>query len=650
MLVWCPPLSDPAGALRAARAIEKPERRLSALLTLARHDRDALCTHKLDTSISALMAGGASAAAGLAARRLAVLGSHSVEHLLPAIRVGAAARGVAAATHVGGYGQFRQELLIGDTALAAFAPDTILLATDAAALLPAVPLNSTQEVADAAVASATESLIRLWHAARSRYGAMPLQQTLARQATALIGCNEHLLPGSPATLAAELDRSIRRAAAREGVPLIDLSRLPEAIGSNLLIDPVRWHQAKQLINPVLAPLFGELVAQVLAAQSGKSRKCLVLDCDHTLWGGVVGDDGLAGLRLGQGSPEGEAFAAFQRYVAGLARRGIILAVCSKNDETVARSVFDLHPEMVLRSPDIACFVANWQDKASNLRSIAATLNIGVDSLVFVDDNPVERAIVRRELPEVAVPELPGDVCGYPERIAAAGWFETVQLTGDDFARATSYAANAHRALASAQATDVDGFLSSLDMVMDARPIGALDRARAVQLINKSNQFNLTTLRRTPEELQEVLATPGALALAVRLRDAFGDSGLVSVVIARPDAALPADAWLIDTWLMSCRVLGRGVERAVLGVLLEAAKKRNVSMLTGMFRPSGRNHMVEQHYASLGFTACAGGDGLPEDATYWRLAVAGAVPPPHHIKVHHDDDAAADLCRLDAGHV
>src|SRR5690606_9258676 len=247
----------------------------------------------------------------------------------------------------------------------------------------------------------------------------------------------------------------------DGVLLLDLAWQAAQGGyGDGLAEPVRWHQAKQLVSPNLAPLYGDHLARIAAASVGLSRKCLVLDLDNTLWGGVIGDDGIDGIQLGQGSTTGEAFVAFQRYATLLAQRWGILAVCSKYDMAVAEAAFN-HPEMVLKRSDTAAFVANWEDKAGNLRRIASMLDIGLDSLVFVDDNPAERDIVRRELPEVAVPELPEDIADYPARIAAAGYFEAISFTSDDATRGRNYALNAERKVAMTQATDMQGYLRDL---------------------------------------------------------------------------------------------------------------------------------------------------------------------------------------------
>jgi FkbH-like protein len=252
-------------------------------------------------------------------------------------------------------------------------------------------------------------------------------------------------------------------------------------------------------------MYGDLVGRLIAAMRGRSRKCLVLDLDNTLWGGVIGDDGIEGIHLGQGTALGEAYSAFQRYVVRLADRGVILAVCSKNDEATARRAFE-HPEMVLRWGQIGCFVANWRDKVSNLRSIAQQLNIGIDALVFADDNPFERDLVRRTLPEVAVPELPEDPALYAHTIADAGYFEALAITDEDRRRGRQYQANRLREELRSGSTDLDGYLRELDMELIARPFDVMGIPRIHQLINKTNQFNLTARRYTEAELRGMLLT------------------------------------------------------------------------------------------------------------------------------------------------
>ena len=351
-------------------------------------------------------------------------------------------------------------------------------------------------------------------------------------------------------------------------------------------------------------MYGELVARLLAAKQGRSAKCLVLDLDNTLWGGVVGDDGLEGLVIGQGSALGEAFVAFQEYARELARRGVILAVCSKNDEANAVEPFDKHPEMVLKRHDIASFVANWNDKASNLRAITDELNIGIDSLVFVDDNPFERTLVRRELPMVAVPEVGDDPATFAQTLADAGYFEALAVTEEDRARGEQYQGNRQRERLKASTTDLDSYLRSLEMELIWRRFDKVGLQRTVQLINKTNQFNLTTRRYTEEDVLAVMEDSRAFGLQLRLVDRFGDNGIIAIVIGKMNGT---EDLAIDTWLMSCRVLGRQVEPTTLNLIAETAKRLGARRLIGEYLPTKKNGMVKDHYAKLGFTVAETGE-------------------------------------------
>jgi FkbH-like protein len=422
-----------------------------------------------------------------------------------------------------------------------------------------------------------------------------------------------------------LNAAIRLAADQEGVDLLALDDAVARHGLAAWHDPALWHRAKQEISPAATPMYGDLVARLVAAGKGKSAKCLVLDLDNTCWGGVIGDDGLNGIVLGQGNALGEAFVGFQSYAKALSQRGIILAVCSKNDEANALEPFDKHPDMVLRTPDIACFVANWQDKAANLRAIASRLNIGIDSLVFADDNPFERELVRAELPEVAVPELPEDPALYADCIARAGYFEAVAITEEDRVRNAMYRANAEREALLDTATDMAGYLQALEMQLHVRPFDPVGLPRITQLINKSNQFNLMTRRYTEAEVARVMDDPAAIGLQLRLVDRLGDNGIIAVVIGeRAGADL-----VIDTWLMSCRVLGRGVEEATLQTLAEAARAHGARALIGQYRPTPKNGMVREHYAKLGFAKL---DDLADGTERWKLVLDDYCPNPTCITI------------------
>jgi len=336
---------------------------------------------------------------------------------------------------------------------------------------------------------------------------------------------------------------------------------------------------------------------VHAAMRGKARKCLVLDLDNTLWGGVIGDDGLEGIVLNEGDARGEAHRAIQSMASDLSRRGVVLAVCSKNDDATARLPFRDHPGMILKEEDIAVFVANWNDKASNLERIAQQLELGLDSFVLLDDNPAERSLIRQALPQVAVPEVGDDASTYVKAVLGAGYFESVALTAEDLVRANQYRENAQRAELLDSSRDLDAFLRSLEMTVTLAPFNATGRKRITQLINKTNQFNVTTRRYTEAQVAEFETSPGHYTLQVSAGDRFGDNGMISVVICERGAA----DWRIDSWLMSCRVLNRKIEEAICNRLAADAKAAGARRLLGEYLPTDRNGIVAELYSKLGFT-------------------------------------------------
>lgn len=382
------------------------------------------------------------------------------------------------------------------------------------------------------------------------------------------------------------------------------------------------------IAPQAAPVYGDMLARILAAQQGLSKKCLVLDLDNTVWGGVIGDDGPEGIVLGEGTATGEAYLALQRYAKRLRERGVILAVCSKNDPAVAEAAFRDHPEMLLRRADIAAFVANWEDKAVNLQRIAQQLNIGIESLMFVDDNPAERARIRQSLPMVAVPELPADVAHYARCLADSGYFESVTFTADDARRAEQYSANASREAFLESSPSLDDFLGGLEMSVAFGPFQPVNLARVAQLIGKTNQFNLTARRHSLEDVKRFLTADRCITLQFRLIDRFGDNGLVSVMILVPDLQLP-DFMEIDTWVMSCRVFGRELEYEAMNIAVETACGMGVRAFRGEYVPTKKNGVVRELYSSLGFKPAQDG-ASDEGGKQWFLQLSDYMPQATHI--------------------
>jgi FkbH-like protein len=611
-LHWLPRQSNWS---RALAAVAPGEEAWPTLCALARTRIDALETRTIDRKRRLLVP---EPAANLVAPpiRLAVLASSTVDHLLPAIRAGGLRRDLWIETHTPDYGQYTQALMDPASPLHAFRPTAVLFALDAHHLLAGIEPGGDAADAERRIDQIAEDLAAQWTRARQAFRCQVIQQTLLPVFEPLFGSNEHRLPGSRYWAVQQLNATLRKLADADGVDILALDAVAASDGLAAWHDPALWHRAKQEVHPSAAPGYGDLVARLLAAALGRSSKALVLDLDNTLWGGVIGDDGLAGIKLGQGSAAGEAYLAFQHYARDLGRRGVILAVCSKNDEANALEPFTSHPEMVLKREDIACFVANWTDKAANIREIAAMLNIGLDSLVFADDNPAERAIVRRELPMVAVPELPEDPTLWPSTLAAAGYFESLRLTKEDLERSGQYQANLRRSSMMASATDLEGYLRSLEMRAIWSRFDRVGQARTVQLINKTNQFNLTTRRVTDEEVAALIEDERALTLQIRLTDTFGDNGIIAIVIGNFEPGTRDIR--IDTWLMSCRVLGRRMEEETLNLVARQARALGARRLIGVYRPTAKNGMVRDHYRKLGFAPSdTQHDG---DTTEWVLAL------------------------------
>ena len=582
--------------LKAVAGLPDRAARWGELVALANSRIDPMQTNRLDRALQAQFGDQAPEQTAGRPIRLAILASSTVTHLLPGLRVAALRRGLWMQTYVAAYNQYVQVLLEPPAALTAFAPTEVLLAFDG----PHMTLGLDPLADGVAVAALRDEklaqLERIWRMCRDRFAGPIIQQAILPIFDPLLGGNEHRLAGSPQRFVASLNEAMRNAATPADVDILAVDERCARHGLDAWYEPMLWLKAKQEIAPGAAPLYGDLAARIIAARQGRSFKALVFDLDNTLWGGVIGDDGLNGIVVGQGSATGESFLALQAYAKELSRRGIILAVCSKNDLANALLPFKEHPDMILREGDISAFVANWDDKALNLRRIAAELNIGLDSLVFVDDNPFERNLVRAELPMVAVPEMPEEPALVARCVADAGYFESIGLTADDRKRAAQYRTNAARAAFAAETSDLEGYLRGLDMRLAWRRFDADGRARIVQLINKTNQFNLTTRRYTEQEVTAVMEAADAFGLQFRLIDRFGDNGMIAVVIGRLDG----ETVDLDTWLMSCRVLGRQVEVATLTVVAQEARALGARFLVGRYRPTAKNAMVRDHYCALGF--------------------------------------------------
>jgi FkbH-like protein len=565
---------------------------------LANLQMDFVRTNALDQTLRAIFKDTSPSGLGIASVRLAMLGSCTMAHLHGAIRVAGVRRGIWITIYENDYGQYYQELADPESALHAFNPTVLLLAQDAHHHVEGVSDNLDVRQSEAVIEERSTQIANCWRLARKAFNCQIIQQTALPVHPDVLGLNEHRMPGSRAHFIYRLNYKLRLMAEEFGIDLLTLDTRAAKDGISSWHDVSLWHRAKQEISPAAAPLYGDLIGRLIAARQGRSFKCLVLDLDNTLWGGVVGDDGLDGIIIGQGSPLGEAYIAFQAFALELSHRGVILAVCSKNDEAIAVEPFEKHPEMVLKRSDIASFKANWNDKATNIKNIAAELNIGLDSLVFVDDNPVERAWIRQELPMVAVPEVTDDPMSFVRALSDAGYFETTLITAEDRLRSEQYQGNRQREALRSSATDMTAYLRGLKMELVWRHFDQVGLQRIVQLINKTNQFNLTTRRYTQEDVIAIMRATNAFGLQLRLIDRFGDNGIIAICIGK---MLNESDLLIDTWLMSCRVLGRQLELVTLDLIAAQAKRLGAKRLIGDYIPKEKNAMVMNHYVKLGFT-------------------------------------------------
>lgn len=544
--------------------------------------------------------------------RVAVLGTYTTGQLVQLLRVAGFRQRVDVRTYEAPYGQVEQQIIDADSALYGFDPDVVVVAAHAGALR--LPSYSDDPAHD--VESETQRWTALWETLWTKSRATIVQHTVAPPPTRPFGNLTTRLPGTRARMIASFNDALAGAAG-DHVGIVDCQWLASSVGNRAWFDDRYWHLAKQAVAPACIPLLARHTAAVIAAMLGLSRKCVVVDLDNTLWGGIVGEDGVAGLRIGDGAA-GEAYAAFQDYLLELQRRGVLLAVSSKNNHADAVEVFERHLGMRLDLHDIAAFVANWEPKPDNLRRIAETLNIGLDALVFVDDNPAEREAVRQLVPEVEVVELPEDPAGYRAAIADCVMLEPASFTVEDTARTAQYRARAAAADLERSASSLEDFWRSLDMHATVAPFDELHLPRIVQLTGKTNQFNLTTRRHSRAEVQAMMADRDHICHYLELRDRFTDHGLVGVLIARREG----DALDIDTWLMSCRVIGRTADAEMLMHLSRTAQARGCRRLLGTYIPTAKNGLVATRYGDLGFELI---DKHANGTTRWAYDLAEHGP-------------------------
>jgi FkbH-like protein len=565
---------------------------------------------------------------GLQPHRLAILRSLTVEPVVDLLRAGAFSFGIDLTVHVGGFNVYVQEILDAEGPLYRFEPDTIILALQSRDLAPDLWLSYSslsREERLAAVQRVTADFQAWVRAIRDHTQAHLILHTLEQPTASSGGITDAQTVENQASAFHEINRNlVGMVQDLRGVYLLDYDGLVARHGRLAWHDERKWLTMRLPISSNCLVHLSQEWLRYVVPLTGKIAKAVILDLDNTLWGGVIGEDGMEGIQLGSEFP-GAAYQALQRVLLDFYQRGILLGICSKNNPEEAMEVLRNHPGMVLRPEHFAAVRINWSDKADNLREIAEELNIGTAALAFLDDNPAERQRVSAEMPEVTVVEIPSDPMGRAAAVRDNPIFQRLRISEEDRQRATYYAAQRQRADFERTAYSKDDYFRALRQEVEVAPADSATLSRVAQLTQKTNQFNLTTRRYSEQQIEEMIKDPDWRVLSLRVRDRFGDNGLVGVAITHQTG----EVCEIDTFLLSCRVIGRTVETALLAYLTREARERGAQKIQGWFLPTKKNLPAREFYPQHNFQAeVTNGKG-----TLWALALAKHdVQPPSWIQL------------------
>lgn len=545
-------------------------------------------------------------------QRVAVLGSLTMDFAARAMAGAIFREGVLPILFNAPYGSYVQEILNPKSTFSSFGADVAVLMPDRRDLARALSPGASEDDVREAVASSVELFGALWQRLNAA-GCTIVQSLIVPPRAGRRGVADRFLPASEANQIAQLNEALL-ARGQGTVHWIETDRLAAEIGLNRWAPERFFYNAKLPFDPQFTPQFMEYFAAAWRGANARTKKVLVLDLDNTLWGGVIGDDGVENIQLGPETPAGEAFAAFGTYVKQLAERGVILAVASKNDPKIAATGLE-HVHSVLKLQDFACFECSWGDKATSLRRIAKALNVGIESLVFVDDNPAECALVRKLLPSVSVVELGSDPSAFISKVESGHWFDLQHYTRDDFARSTSYAARRRAEESREQSVDIGSYLAGLAMTGGLQPASESDLQRVAQLEQKTNQFNVTTRRYDEATIRALAARDDVALLAFNLQDRYGDHGLVSTLIGLHEGA----TFRIDSWLMSCRIFSRTAEEFIMARVIARARALGASKIVAEYVPTEKNGIVAGLFGRLGFSSD------DRQGRLWHLNIAADAP-------------------------
>lgn len=557
-------------------------------------------------------------------KRIAVLGGSTTNEIVDQLELFLLHYGIKPTFYQSEYAQYWQDAMFENEKLMEFHPDLIYIHTNWRNISQFPSTADSAEKVDDLLNQTFEHFSVMWDKLSERYQCPIIQDNFDRPGWRLLGNSDIIDFRGKTNFISRLNQKLYQyAQTHKAFYVNDVDYLAACYGLDAWSNPLYWHMYKYSLCFDAIPSLAKSVADIIKSIYGKNKKMLVCDLDNTLWGGVVGDDGVEGIQIGPEVPMGQVYAEFQSYVKELKSIGVLLAVNSKNDEENALAGLK-HPDSILCPDDFVCIKANWENKNQNMLAIASELDLGIDSFVFADDNPVERKIIDGEALGVAVPEMER-VERYIQTLDHGGYFEITSLSSDDLVRVEMYKANAQRAQMKQSIVNYDDFLESLEMKGTIRKFEPIYIQRIAQLTNKSNQFNLTTLRCSETDIQKMNESPDYICLYGKLEDKFGDNGVISVVAGEK----VGDELHVRLWLMSCRVLKRGMEDAMLDVLVSEAKNAKMKTIIGHYYPTAKNNMVRDFYERMGFEKISEDDN---GNTAWSLCIDDYKPKNQHIQI------------------
>lgn len=560
-------------------------------------------------------------------KRIAVLGGSTTNAIADMTELFLLWNGIEPEFYQSEYNQYWQDAMFG-AELRGFKPDFVFIHTSNRNIIEYPNMSMNRSETDAIMEKQLFHFTQMWDRLREDIGCPIIQNNMELPYWRLLGnkdCADH--HGRVNFISGLNQGFYNYAAAHDNFFIHDINYLSARLGLDKWSDPLYWNMYKYAVAVPLIPEFAFSLSKIFASLLGRNKKVLALDLDNTLWGGVVGDDGPEKLALGQEVPMGQAYCEFQSYIKAQKQLGVLLTVCSKNEPENAMAGLN-HPDGVLKPEDFTLIKANWEPKSLNIEQTAKELDLLPESIVFVDDNPAEREIVKGSLP-VEAPPMDG-VENYIRVLDGGGYFEVTNFSEDDLRRTEMYKQNAERAKMQSSFANYGEYLDGLEMQAVIEDFSPINLARVTQLTNKSNQFNVTTKRYTQTEMEQVYGSHDYIRLCGRLTDKFGDNGIVSVVIGHRSG----EVLDIDLWLMSCRVLKRDMEYAMLDVFVEEAAKRGVKLIRGYYYPTAKNKMVKDLFGDFGF------ERISEDedgSTVWTLKTEGYENRNFHIRVNGDKD-------------